>query len=71
MEQWQFLPEMKGSMVSLMRVLNRLVEHKGIEAEEEEDIGLAFLRDISKLVLCSCQSETMNGILPLKMRDSS
>ena len=49
MEQWQFLPEMKGSMVSLMRVLDRLVEHKGIEAEEEEDLGLAFLRDISKL----------------------
>ena len=37
MEQWQFLPEMKGSMVSLMRVLDRLVEHKGIEAEEEEE----------------------------------
>ena len=35
MEQWQFLPEMKGSMVSLMRVLDRLVKHKGIEAEEE------------------------------------
>lgn len=49
MEQWQFLPEMKGPMVSLMRVLDRLVEHKGIEAEEEEDLGLAFLRDISKL----------------------
>ena len=49
MEQWQFLPEMKGLMVSLMRVLDRLVEHKGIEAEEEEDLGLAFLRDISKL----------------------
>lgn len=30
MEQWQFLPEMKGPMVSLMRVLDRLVEHKGI-----------------------------------------
>lgn len=49
MEQWQFLPEMKSPMVSLMRVLDRLVEHKGIEAEEEEDLGLAFLRDISKL----------------------
>lgn len=49
MEEWQFLPEMKGPMVSLMRVLDRLVEHKGIEAEEEEDLGLAFLRDISKL----------------------
>lgn len=49
MEQLQFLPEMKGPMVSLMRVLDRLVEHKGIEAEEEEDLGLAFLRDISKL----------------------
>ena len=63
---------MKGSMVSLMRVLDRLVEHKGIEAEEEEDLGLAFLRDISaSWPLCSCRSETMNGILPLKMRDSS
>lgn len=40
---------MKSPMVSLMRVLDRLVEHKGIEAEEEEDLGLAFLRDISKL----------------------
>lgn len=49
MEQWQFLPEMKSPMVSLMRVMDRLVEHKGIEAEEEEDLGLAFLRDISKL----------------------
>ena len=49
MEQWQFLPEMKSPMVSLMRVLDRLVEHKGIEAGEEEDLGLAFLRDISKL----------------------
>ena len=49
MEQWQFLPEMKGPMVSLMRVLDRLVEHKGIEAEDEEDLGLAFLRDISNL----------------------
>ena len=49
MEQWQFLPEMKGPIVSLMRVLDCLVEHKGIEAEEEEDLGLAFLRDISKL----------------------
>lgn len=49
MEQWQFLPEMKSPMVSLMRVLDRLVEHKGIEAEEEEDLGLTFLRDISKL----------------------
>lgn len=29
--------------------MDRLVEHKGIEAEEEEDLGLAFLRDISKL----------------------
>ena len=47
MEQWQFLPEMKGSMVRLMRVLDRLGDHKGIEAEEEEDLGLAFLRDIS------------------------
>lgn len=28
MEQWQLLPKMKGSMVSLMRVLDRLVEHK-------------------------------------------
>ena len=49
MEQWQFLPEMKGPMVSLMRVLDRLVEHKGIEAEDGEDLGLAFLRDISNL----------------------
>ena len=39
MEQWQLLPKMKGSMVSLMRVLDRLVEHKGIDAEEEEDLG--------------------------------
>lgn len=52
MEQWQLLPKMKGSMVSLMRVLDRLVEHKGIEAEEEEDLGLAFFRDISKLTPC-------------------
>lgn len=52
MEQWQLLPKMKGSMVSLMRVLDRLVEHKGIEAEEEEDLDLAFLRDISKLAPC-------------------
>ena len=44
-----FLPEMKGPMVSLMRVLDRLVEHKGIEAEDGEDLGLAFLRDISNL----------------------
>jgi len=49
MEQWQFLPEMKSPMVSLMRVLDRLVEHKGIEAEAGEDLGLEFLRDISKL----------------------
>lgn len=50
MEQWQFLPEMKGPMVSLMRVLDRLVEHNGVEAAEEtEDLGLAFLRDISTL----------------------
>lgn len=49
MEQWQFLPEMKSPMVSLMRVLDRLVEHKGIEAEEEEDLGMTFLSDISKL----------------------
>lgn len=49
MEQWQFLPEMKSPMVSLMRVLDRLVEHKGLEVEEGEDLGLAFLNDISKL----------------------
>ena len=49
MEQWQFLPEMKSPMVSLMRVLDRLVEHKGIEAEEEEDLGLGFLRNIISL----------------------
>ena len=72
MEQWQFLPEMKGPMVSLMRVLDRLVEHKGIEAVEEEDLGLAFLRDDKQAGPCvRCQSETMNGISPLKMRDSS
>ena len=49
MEKWQFLPEMKSPTISLMRVLDRLVEHKGIEAEEGEDLGLAFLNDISKL----------------------
>lgn len=49
MEQWQCLPEMKGSMVSLMRVLDRLVEHNGVEAEEKEDLGLAFLHDINGL----------------------
>lgn len=49
MEQWQYLPEMKGSMISLMRVLDRLVEHNGIEAEEKEDLGLAFLHDINGL----------------------
>ena len=49
MEQWQYLPEMKGSMVSLMRVLDRLVEHNGVEAEEKEDLGLAFLHDINGL----------------------
>ena len=48
MERWQFLPEMKGPMVSLMRVLDRLVEHNGVEATEKtEDLGLAFLRDVS------------------------
>lgn len=50
MEQWQFLPEMKDPMVSLMHMLDRLVEHNGVEAvEETEDLGLAFLRDISTL----------------------
>lgn len=50
MEQWQFLPEMQGLMVNLMRVLDRLVEHNGVEAEvDTEDFGLAFLHDISKL----------------------
>ena len=50
MEQWQCLPEMKGSMASLMRVLDCLVEHNGVEAEEEkEDLGLAFLHDLNGL----------------------
>ena len=50
MEQWQCLPEMKGLMAKLMRVLDRLVEHNGVEVEEEtQDLGLAFLHDISKL----------------------
>lgn len=50
MEQWQFLPEMKESMVSLMRVLDRLIEHNGVEIEDDtEDFGLTFLHDISKL----------------------
>lgn len=57
-------------MVSLMRVMGRLVE-QGIEAEEEGELSLAFLRDLSKQVLCSCRSETMNGILTMKMRGSS
>lgn len=57
-------------MVSLMRVVGRLVE-QGIEAEEEGELSLAFLRDLSKQVLCSCRSETMNGILTMKMRGSS
>lgn len=50
MEQWQSLPELKGPMVNLMRVLDRLVEHNGVEVEDgTEDLGLAFLRDIRKL----------------------
>lgn len=50
MEQWQFLPEMKSPMVSLMRVLDRLVERNGIESEKESvDWGIEFLKEIKDI----------------------
>ena len=51
MEQWQLLPEMNGPMVRLMRVLDRLTEHNGVDTTgESKDYGLAFIKDISHLV---------------------